>query len=389
LPAQLVEAEADVARIQAAHSVASGVLRLAKESLNQTTAAHEQARTSAANLRGQGQALEHLAAFAGSCRACSVKDPLDLTGRIEALQDQVDDAEEAEALAGAARSEARKAAAKAVDTVLEIQRAHVQAVSTRNNLLRDRDTAETTLKRAVAEEARASGALDRAAQDLAIYQAQEVPQGAAGDVDELRAQAGALESTRTTLEEERDRLVRISGAEAGLQKAIADRESAETKWRKAKSFLSALRELRGAVASAAYEPLTKEANGLLNKACIPVNVWMESESEWGGAIGKPTPEGLAVTKVHWFGLSDGERAVCAAALAYALVLLAKSPWRVVMLDRLEAIDTDRQAGLLRALAAEQRAGRIGNVIACLRADERGEVAELGDIDGVTVQWMGR
>jgi hypothetical protein len=116
---------------------------------------------------------------------------------------------------------------------------------------------------------------------------------------------------------------------------------------------------------------------------------MESESEWGGAIGKPTPEGLAVTKVHWFGLSDGERAVCAAALAYALVLLAKSPWRVVMLDRLEAIDTDRQAGLLRALAAEQRAGRIGNVIACLRADERGEVAELGDIDGVTVQWMGR
>jgi hypothetical protein len=100
---------------------------------------------------------------------------------------------------------------------------------------------------------------------------------------------------------------------------------------------------------------------------------MESEADWGAVV-----DGV---QVHWIQLSDGERAVCAVALARAFASASRSPWPVVLLDRLEAVDADRRAGLLRALVSYGV-----QVVAAMRADTR---EECPTVDGVNVQWMGR
>jgi hypothetical protein len=85
------------------------------------------------------------------------------------------------------------------------------------------------------------------------------------------------------------------------------------------------------------------------------------------------PEGSDAWRPY-SALSDSEQIICGVALTYASQSLQSqgdpsvAPFRAVVIDRLEALETDRAIRLVRVLAEEQRAGRLSAVLCAMRVD---------------------
>lgn len=315
--------------------------------------------------------LRQLADTAGTCRHCGGQDPLDLVSRLAQAEDALALAEDVDALARSDRSAATRRREKAEAAYSEAQRASSRAIRGHEEAVSVGAERSRRVQEAAEVLPRVEEALKAAEASLAEWQARPLPV-VGGDLETLTAQRDALQEAAAKLQAETERLARLQGAEGALQAAIAGRDTATSRWRRAKAFVGALRELRGEVTRAAYAPLTESANGLLYDAGIRLQVYMESESDWGAEH---------ESRVHWHALSDGERAVCAAALAYAFAVVTRAPWRAVILDRLEAVDRERRGRLVAVLRE-----RGVQVVAAERADRREEISYP---ETVTVQWMGR
>ena len=74
-----------------------------------------------------------------------------------------------------------------------------------------------------------------------------------------------------------------------------------------------------------------------------------------------------------------------AAIASALIRLSGEPWKGLLLDGLERVDSARLPLLLRALAGMVAAGKLDNVLLAHRAVTPDEIPA---VDGVTIHWLG-
>ena len=90
--------------------------------------------------------------------------------------------------------------------------------------------------------------------------------------------------------------------------------------------------------------------------------------------------------VPFWGLSDSERAITGAAIASALIRLSGAPWKGLLIDGLECVDSARLPPLLRALARMVETGALDNVLLTHRAVTP---AEIPVVEGVTIHWVGR
>lgn len=90
------------------------------------------------------------------------------------------------------------------------------------------------------------------------------------------------------------------------------------------------------------------------------------ESGWGFGLATVDAAGAVGGWVPFGALSDSEQMVCGAALTFAMLLLGRRPFRSMVLDRLEALETTRALRLMRALARAHAAGDLSNVLCAMR-----------------------
>lgn len=339
------------------------------------------AREMEAGARAAFEALEGLQGQAGDavCRLCGGVDPLGLGDRVESASAALAEAQAAIPPVALRLRLAERRASTATAALADARQALQAAERELSTLSTRHDTARATLARAATVHDRVAKTLDAAEVDLTAHRDQDAPPGSLGGLETLQAQRAALEQERMALRTQAADLARAEGGELTLQQAIEARERASIRWREIKDFGSALRALQVQVAAGAYAPITAHADRLLSEAGVPLRVYFASEADYGGI--KLDCGGL---RVHFASLSDGERALVGASLAYAFAMAAGSPCPMVILDRLEAIDRDRYEGFLAACAAAVKDGRLANFVGAIRATTR---AQVSDVDGVAVHWL--
>jgi DNA repair exonuclease SbcCD ATPase subunit len=162
------------------------------------------------------------------------------------------------------------------------------------------------------------------------------------------------------------------------QESIAKREAALARFEAAKELGKALRTLQGEVAEKAWGPLQTGANELLGAMSSPFRVVFKSAADFGA-----TDNRRAGAYVAFWSLSDAERATVGAALALAMVRLAKSPWPALVIDGLEKMDADTLEGFLCGVVQAKKEGWLANFIGAQVAD-----SPLGEMDGIREHWLG-
>ena len=374
-----MEALGSAEETRVALTAAETALASATEQANGSKQRLQAARDAYSEQQGTVKALEALQAKAGgSCVSCGAEDPLGLAARIEEAKAMLPRLEARGRLTARAHERDKKAAS---DAVIAKHSAQV-ALGTLDT---KRETAQANLARAEDRDRMATAELERCRKaaedadlDVQTWRQEDIPQGVAGDIATLNARQAALQAEQTELRDKGQALARDQGGEQALQQALARRETAETRWRAVKDLQAALVELQAEVARGAYGPITGHANKLLGDAGVPLVVYIEDEGDWGADI-----EGKG--RIHFAALSDGERALVAASMAYAFAVAADSPCPMVILDRLEAIDQDRLEGFLGACQLAVSDGRLSNFVGGLRCDGWGSMPH---VDGVECCWLG-
>lgn len=159
------------------------------------------------------------------------------------------------------------------------------------------------------------------------------------------------------------------------QEAIARREAAVEAFTEIKALGERLKELQTEVVGSLYGPLQTAANELLEVTECGLAVEVHSAADFGAVV--------RGAYVSFWSLSDSERAIVGAALALAIVRLSGSPWKGLVIDGLEKVDSSRLPGLLAGMVEARRQGWIDNFVGALVATEPPAVP-----DGVTVHWLG-
>jgi hypothetical protein len=166
------------------------------------------------------------------------------------------------------------------------------------------------------------------------------------------------------LQARRDRVVRGQERERQFQLALGKRDASLEHFAAVKALGVRLKTMREDMAAAAFLPLQREASSITTPV-LGREVEFRSASEFGLTRGGRW--------VSWWALSDGERAVTAAALSFAFARLSGAPWRAVLLDGAEVIDPSRLRLLLEHLVAKVLHGELDNAIVACRADARLDV----------------
>lgn len=317
----------DLASLQA-------VVAGARESDAQASARVRELQTQIREARAARLATGRLANDDARCRHCDAADPLGIRVEMErydetirGLEGQLDDAESDAEIERTMRSGVEEA-------LVDANRAH-----------------------RFAEVARTNGELLTAARvRLAELEAHpvEAPATSPSGTADLERQIAALQTRR-------DRVIRGQERERQFQLAVGKRDAAVERFAQVKALGAKLKELREQMAEAAFRPLQIEASAITSPV-LGGEVVFRSAAEFGVQ--------RAGRFVPWWSLSDGERAVTAAALSYAFARLAGAPWRAVILDGAEVIDPARLRVLLEVLVAKTRLGDLDNAIVACRADTR-------------------
>lgn len=335
-----------------------------------------QTAAAAAELRGRLSGLEAHAPSDGRdevCQHCAGVDPLDRAAgasahrdAVAALRAELDDAESAASLSAMAARRAEKA--------------HTEAVAMVNAQAQARRAWEDAERRTLSDEAASAGkvaarktALTEAEARLTAHVSEPAPQ--LQDVDETTAaRADAADEALATARREVEEAVRQQEREGAFQRAIAAREEAKTKLAEVKEAGKALKALRELIVVETFGPLEERANELLVSAGSDLRAKFVDAATYGATRG--------ATFIHFAALSDAERALVGASVAYALTASASAPWRAVILDRMEVIDDARIGDVVRAFERMVEGGALHNFLGAYTSTET--VADLGD----SQRWLG-
>ena len=201
---------------------------------------------------------------------------------------------------------------------------------------------------------------------------------AAQELDELRKKAAELEQTLENLPEVQDETVNAAQLEAlkerirdlesriaryeearaqGLayERTLQDRDKAEDAFEAVKRLRVALKDLERDVMAGALKPVEAAADELLD-ACgedfrfrvdadVP-NIGLQRGNLW----------------IPYEALSGSEQALAGAALTYALAVVGDRPWKVLLLDGIEALDDERVPRFLRGIMNLTESGRLDNAL---------------------------
>ena len=332
------------------------------------------AKQEAATARGAISVLEGMKTDADAvCQHCGKDDPLDVVHRIELAKIDLDAAVEIEELADDELKILRRRRDRAKGE-LEAKRAELvtaASASTKSGNLAARVEAEQ--QRIYKAREAYSKEVAEAEVDLQAWKEEEIPAAPGLNPSGLAAALQAAEEDLARGNDLVEKIVRSEEREAALQQAIADRDAAVERFDFLKKLGGELKRIREAIATAAFEPIENAANGLLDSAEIGLRIKFREASDFGAYRDDAW--------ISFWSLSDSERALVGAAIAYSFATLTGSPWRAVVLDRLEAIDRPRLRRVLTAFAAKVRDGELDNMIGALVADEDAVDPEL---EGVTV-----
>jgi len=169
---------------------------------------------------------------------------------------------------------------------------------------------------------------------------------------------------------------------AAVEQAAQDYTDARALWGSARALVAALRTSRDELAAAAYAPIHAAARDLLDgagPAGLPLPYFRGLEDYGAEVKGRETP---------YHALSESEAMITAAALVFALSALSQQPVRMVLLDGLEAVQSDHRGPLLEALVRAQRAGLVDTVVCTMAtsADPEAGPVEIAtvEVDGVAI-----
>ena len=292
-------------------------------------------------------------AGSSACRHCGGVDPLGHGERRAAAVARAVVTEETWQDAEADVAIARRAMRRAEETwreALAEQDRHRLALATARNA---EQAASFAVNAHAKDAARASADLGRVAAQLSEWQGREVPAG--GGVDEntiarREAARGTLSDARADLEA----VVRQQEREAAFQRAIATREEALARFEQVKALGQALKALRELLTAETFGPLEAAANVLLERAGSDLRASFRDAASYGAVRSN--------LFIHFAALSDAERALVGAAVAFAFARVSGAPWRAVILDRMEVIDEDHLDGVIEAFRALVADGELDNFI---------------------------
>lgn len=371
-------AEARAAADGAAVVDADSAIATATAALTQADARERDARTVLDAARSNRDAAAArwatIAALAGQasgcCSACGAQDPLGLASRAADEKAGVDAAEVVCADAAADHKMVEVLVGRARKRLNEAQELRAAA-----RTLADRRRRVTDLEAALAETTRRrnEAAVALADSERAVAERPPVP-----DARELQQRRDAVAANLGVARKAERAAISAAEREAAYQNAIAKREETKQTFEAVNRLGKALRALQERVQREVFAPLEQIANGVLADAEVELRVAFHSSANFGAERGG--------AYIPWWSLSDGERAVCAAALSVGFAELGHVSWKAVVIDGLESVDASRRVGLLSALANRVKAGTLHNVLAAMRLDP-GE--DLEPIAGVTVHRLER
>ncbi|HYD02578.1 MAG TPA: hypothetical protein VEB22_15230 [Phycisphaerales bacterium] len=171
------------------------------------------------------------------------------------------------------------------------------------------------------------------------------------------------------LRQQRDRALRAAERDRLYHRAVADQAAASERFDAVSRLGSELKQLRERVTAEAFAPLEREATAIVEPV-LGGRVEFRSGADFGLARGE--------LYVPWWSLSDGERAVVGAGIAYAFARVGRAKWRAVILDGAEAIDAGRLETLLRELGRRVQLGDLDNALVAVRTEEDGDGWVNGD-----------
>ncbi len=139
------------------------------------------------------------------------------------------------------------------------------------------------------------------------------------------------------------------------ERTLEDARRAEQAFEAVKAMKKALKSLQQDVLARAIKPVEDAANELL-EAC-------EEDFTFKVDLSRPNI-GLQRGNlwIPYEALSGSEQALAGAALVYALSVVGHRPWKVLLLDGVEALDDERLPRFVRGIVRLTEAGRLDNAV---------------------------
>jgi chromosome segregation protein len=387
------EAVEDADRARADQGKASEALPDLTAAAQSTQHDHDAASDARRTARAQVAALEGLT-VGDACAHCGEADPLGIGPRLDAARTALAAAEQAATATGAldlkARTllqDARRVEHDARGAVVRAERAESRAataLTVADERLRGSGQAR---ERAAARHA---AQVDQRARDLAAargrwsgaraavdtwqaeHDAIKIP-----DVEDYAERLAAIRQDLAAIDERKRARLAVSMHAEAVEQAAQAYTDARAAWDSARALVAALRTARDELAAAAYAPIHAAARDLLDGAIshgLPLPYFRGLDDYGAEVKGRETP---------FHSLSESETMITAAALVCALSSLSGQPVRLVLLDGLEAVQSDHRGPLLDALVRAQRAGLVDNVVATMATSTTAEI-ETATVEGVTI-----
>lgn len=352
-----------------------------------------------ADAKARAVAPEHLSA---TCRHCDGVDPLGLQEKVDELESEV---QRLEAL-NDQQAERSKIAQKVIDATAAVTLARQRLADARASVPNHDQIREARKARVVAWKAKLSAAESAYASAVTSWQERELKREAAlvqtrkdwGAVrDELKAwqelpePGEGVEAPDPGPLQERLKALREHAAKASLYAVkltelgkVRNRvDAADASASEARALVKYLRQVRDEVAAEAYLPIHNTARALLEDAApgLPLPYFV-GPADYGADI-----PGRGRTKFS--GLSESEQRITAAAIVYALAVVANCPCRLVLLDGVEVVQPSHRAPLIAALARAVKRGDVDNVVITMAANPGDQGEEYAHIPGLTIHAIER
>jgi len=392
------EAAADADRARDAYGKASDVLPdliAAEQAASERAATTRKARDKA---QAQVEALEVLT-VEDVCAHCGEADPLGVSSRLATAREARDAAQAAHApaaeaarLANVARLGALQAQTRARLALRHAEQTEARAataLTVADERLRGsgqaRERAAARHAAQVDQRARdLAAARDRWTQARAAVDAWQAEHDAIKipDAEDYTDRLAAIRQDLAAINERKRARLAVSMHAEAVEQAAQAYTDARAAWDSARALVAALRTARDELAAAAYAPIHAAARDLLDgagPAGLPLPYFRGLDDYGAEVKGRETP---------FHALSESETMITAAALVCALSSLSGQPVRLVLLDGLEAVQSDHRGPLLDALVRAQRAGLVDNVVATMATSADPEIGpaeiETATVEGVTV-----
>ena len=283
---------------------------------------------------------------------------------------------------GAASASVADAADRAA-RIMADRREAAQSASVRLSMARDRLSTDT--RRYSNEADRRRAALAQLRIDY-VAAAGRLSALKTATVDAVDPEAIATAEARVAgLQAEADRHRDHRRAVESLRKAGEALTVAEVKRKACDALIEGIRAVRMEQAAACYGPVEKAARSLLDGAWDDVpQPYLAGPDDYGATVVKAGKR----VRIRFEALSEAESRVTAAALVYALAVVANQPCRLVLIDGLDVVQSDHRGPLLSRLARAREDGLVDSVIVtyATSGNPKRAALERSDIDvpGVTI-----